>query len=486
MREDRVIGACSKEEAVRLLVEGTLKPTDQYWEEGGPVMNGMPIFTPLEVLHPKFEEALNRSLALYVKAEGGDAVAQRKYAIFLMEGVASEYDVSEAVKWFRKAAEQGDAIAQRFLGALLVGDKVHTKDYVEALMWTRRAADQGDQYAQCNLAEAYAYGQGLPKDAVEASKWYLKSAEQGNSQAQQIIGAKYYTGDGVPKDPIIAIKWSRRAAEQGDPFALYNVGLMLTQTRSSDNDTYKPYAWFSLAASKDFPQAKEVIKDLEGRWTPETILAAKNLTKALAKQIELMSELRPKAQNSDVEAQRRLADVYYNSGDFYESANWYSKAAEQGDPIAQGMIGHLYFKGHGVPKDWNESLRWTRSSAESGCHFGQYNLGLTYLHGYDVPVDFIEAAKWFRKAAEQGRADAQHKLGQLLVRLSAQGSDVAGNLVEAYAWLSIVCLKDDKDENGKEVLGALAVLDWLKENPAVVIEGEKRKNELMMQLKIRP
>jgi hypothetical protein len=308
MRDDRIIGSCTKEEAIRLLVEGTLKPTDQYWEEGGPVFEGRQIFWPLEVLHPKFKEGLNRSMALYTKAEAGDPVGQREYALFLLQGETTEHDISEAVKWFRKAAEQGDDVAQCALGARLIEGLGVTRDYVEGVMWTRKAAEQGNQYAQCNLAEAYAHGNGLQQDAVEASKWYLKSAEQGNAQAQCNIGAAYYNGNGVGKDVKEAIKWTRRSAEQGLVGSQYNLGLMIGQNQSPPNNV-ELYAWIALAASKGFPEAKEAIKDLEGRWTQEDILAARNFTKTLTKRIELFAELLPKARAGDPDAQRRLAEL---------------------------------------------------------------------------------------------------------------------------------------------------------------------------------
>ena len=483
MRDDRIIGSCTKEEAIRLLVEGTLKPTDQYWEEGGPLFEGRQIFGPLEVLHPKFQEGLNRSVALYSKALAGDPVGQREFALFLLQGETTEYDISQAFNWFRKAAEQGDAIAQCNLGARLMGGIGVPKDYVEGVMWTRKAAEQGNQYAQCNLAEAYAQGNGLQKDAIEASKWYLKSAEQGNAQAQCNIGAAYYNGNGVGKDVKEAIKWTRRSAEQGLVGSQYNLGLMIGQNQSPP-DNVEVYAWIALAASKGLPEAKEVIKDLEGRWTQGDILAARNFTKTLSKRVELFAELLPKARAGDAGAQRRLADVYFNSADFYESASWYTKAAEQGEPTAQGMLGNMYFNGKGVPKDSKEASKWTRTAAESGCDFAQYNLGLDHFQGRGVPVDFAEADKWFRKAAEQGFASAQLKLGGLLLMFRAPGADALGNLIDAYAWLSLFCIEDGKERKEEDILLARRTLDWLKEIPTVEVEGEKRTQELMEKLKL--
>lgn len=293
MREDRIIGTCTKEEAVRLLVEGTLKPTDQYWEEGGPVFEGRPIFGPLEVLHPKFEEALKRSMALYAKALAGDPVGQREFALFLLQGETTEYDISEAIKWFRKAAEQGDDIAQCALGARLTAGNGVPKDYVEGVMWTRKAADQGNQYAQCNLAEVYAYGKGLQKDAIEAFKWYLKSAEQGNAQAQSSVGVAYYNASGVAKNVKEAIRWTRLSAEQGFLTSQYNLGIMISQNQSPP-DHVEVRAWITLAAEGGMPEAKKTLESVLGA-APELVVQVQDRLKELKAEIELKADLRRKA-----------------------------------------------------------------------------------------------------------------------------------------------------------------------------------------------
>ena len=50
--------------------------------------------------------------------------------------------------------------------------------------------------------------------------------------------------------------------------------------------------------------------------------------------------------------------------DFARAAKSFRKAAEQGFPQAQGMLGLMYFNGQGVPKDRAEVVRWYRKAAE--------------------------------------------------------------------------------------------------------------------------
>ena len=54
-----------------------------------------------------------------------------------------------------------------------------------------------------------------------------------------------------------------------------------------------------------------------------------------------------------------------------------------------------------------------RRAAEQGHPQAQYLLGYAYYRGDGVEQDDEVAARWYSKAAEQGHADAQKALGDL-------------------------------------------------------------------------
>ena len=107
--------------------------------------------------------------------------------------------------------------------------------------------------------------------------------------------------------------------------------------------------------------------------------------------------------------------------------------AEQGDAEAQYFLGWMYYKGQGVPQNYEEAAKWTRKAAEQGRAWAQYNLG--------VPQDYVEAAKWYRKAAEQGDAEAQHNLGVMYYN----GEGVPQDFIESYAWVLLAKADGDKE-----------------------------------------
>jgi TPR repeat protein len=92
-------------------------------------------------------------------------------------------DLSETVRWFRKAAEQGNAAAQHNLGVAYAEGKGVPCDVAEAVTWFHKAADQGDGAAQFNLGVAYSEGEGVPQDNVFAYMWWNLSAASGIEHA---------------------------------------------------------------------------------------------------------------------------------------------------------------------------------------------------------------------------------------------------------------------------------------------------------------
>ncbi len=86
-----------------------------------------------------------------------------------------------------------------------------------------------------------------------------------------------------------------------------------------------------------------------------------------------------------------------------EGLESFRRLALGGNVIAQYMLGRMYYKGHGVPRDFKEAMVWFRMAAEQGLPEAQRMVGKMYHNGEGVPQDYNEARQWFLKAAEQER-----------------------------------------------------------------------------------
>src|SRR5262245_46279813 len=109
------------------------------------------------------------------------------------------------------------------------------------------------------------------------------------------------------------------------------------------------------------------------------------------------------------------------------------KLAEQGDAQSQISLAGAYFKGEGVPKDYQQAAEWIRKAAEQGNPKAQYDLGVFYRHGYGVQQDVAEGLKWYHKSADQDFVEAELELGRLYY-LGDTG--ISQNYREAAHWLT--------------------------------------------------
>ncbi len=82
-----------------------------------------------------------------------------------------------------------------------------------------------------------------------------------------------------------------------------------------------------------------------------------------------VAELQTKAARGYVRQELELAADYFAGRgvpkDLTQSAYWYRKAADQGNPAAQVYLGYMYTVGLGVPQDKAEAIRWYRRAASS-------------------------------------------------------------------------------------------------------------------------
>ena len=109
--------------------------------------------------------------------------------------------------------------------------------------------------------------------------------------------------------------------------------------------------------------------------------------------------------------------------------------AKSGNPGAEVAVGTCYADGKGVARDPQKAAEWYRKAADQGNVSGELHLAALYRDGAgkSFPRDMTQAAAWYRKAADQGDAGAQGTLGMLYTL----GQGVAQSDVEAYFWLDL-------------------------------------------------
>ena len=82
-----------------------------------------------------------------------------------------------------------------------------------------------------------------------------------------------------------------------------------------------------------------------------------------------LAEVQTKAAQGFMKQELELAaDYFVGKGvpkDLAQSAYWFRKAADQGNPAAQVYLGYMYTVGMGVSRDTTQAIGWYRRAASS-------------------------------------------------------------------------------------------------------------------------
>lgn len=211
--------------------------------------------------------------------------------------------------------------------------------------------------------------------------------------------ARFFAGV-RPHAPLAVNDW-RALAEKGDADAQVWLARALFQS----NELEEAIVWLGRAAEKEHPDAL-------------TLLGLSYLTgRAVTRSPEeALKRLRPAAEKGYPKAEGLLALALISMAEVRneeEGRRWAHKAAADGDPLGQALLGELLLFGRaGVEKNEEEGTAWIRKAAEQGDARAQYVLAGALTNGLGVAKDPAQARFWLELAAAQGHADARRILAQ--------------------------------------------------------------------------
>ncbi len=126
-----------------------------------------------------------------------------------------------------------------------------------------------------------------------------------------------------------------------------------------------------------------------------------------------------------------MRDTEETPADYGVAADYYRRAAEQGDGPAQDMLSWMLAEGEVMAGDPVEARRWAEKAAEAGIAASMTRLGMFYHNAVGVERDAAQAAHWWSLGAQAGDADAQAMLGAAF----HLGTGVQRDGVAALSWL---------------------------------------------------
>ena len=265
-----------------------------------------------------------------LEEQSHDDKLQYRLGQMLYQGIGTERDEEEAVRYWQQAAKLGNVNAQYALGKFWLD--TGTGDVQQAAAWLEKAANEGNTSAQYVLAKLYLEGCLGEKDVEKAGKLFQKAAEQGNGFAAYRLGRLYLEGEEIPKDMVAAVWWLTEAAEQELPFAQYTLGCLYLKGEEIPRDMAKAVAWLQKAA-------------LQGNEYVQYRLGS----------LYLLGEDVPQ--------------------DLEEAIRWLELSADQGNQYAQYTLGKLFlYSQPGMPRDKEKAVLFLEASAAQGNIYARFLL----------------------------------------------------------------------------------------------------------------
>lgn len=178
-----------------------------------------------------------------------------------------------------------------------------------------------------------------------------------------------------------------------------------------------------------------VFRTLAIRWLISAVLAFSALP-GFAMNPQELSMTRQAAENGSASAQVLLAIAYLNGDaglakDGKLAAQWFERAALQGNGYAEARLADLYADGIGVARSLTIAADWRERAARRGNVEAQFKLGQMYLEGTGVAQDRERARAWLQSAAEDGNREAAY----LLARMYREGLGGPEDQALADHWL---------------------------------------------------
>ncbi len=234
---------------------------------------------------------------------------------------------------------------------------------------------------------------------VVAASLSERGPETRAAQGLAETAARFFSGV-RPHAPLKGGDW-RSLAERGDA----NAQVWLARTLLQTNELEEAMVWLGRAAEQGHPDGLTLLG--------LSYLTGRAVTRSPQ---EALQRLRPAAERGYPKAEGLLALALITAAevrDEEEGRRWVRKAAADGDPLGQALLGELLLSGRaGVEKNEAEGAAWIRKAAEQGDARAQYVLASVLANGVGVAKNPVQARFWLELAAAQGHADARKVLAQ--------------------------------------------------------------------------
>jgi hypothetical protein len=145
----------------------------------------------------------------------------------------------------------------------------------------------------------------------------------------------------------------------------------------------------------------------------------------------------------------------YQNGDFPRAVPVFARLAGLGHPVAEWLMGNIYFFGQGIPKDYGKARIMFEAAADQGYFAAFAPTAQMYLQGLGIAADPSKAYYWYNIAAAQLPDSAER------TQMMERREEVAGSLTPAQ--IEAAQKRANKFEPKQVVPPDPEDVDWLHE-----------------------
>ena len=409
---------------------------------------------PSEAIPPqRIERPYSAAYGVYQPlATKGHAFAQYEIGLMYLHGHGVANSLTEAKKWFRKAALQGHPGAKTELGNLMSGSGAKVANAPKATgvkeptVVTKSLALENPARKLANATPKLI----TPKDPKEeepptvliTSKSITKEISKPDEKEPVVIDRI------LPRQDLPDLKKDLDPAdltkENGDLTTnLFEEGEKAPPPPNADDPRggQAPVKTTSVHEEAATPTQKKIVEDKPAKQyrkalAPETAASEPPGKKLNAPPVapDGVSLVEPEPAPAEVAADSlatapppedaiKKAGIIkneednavafnkglaaYNAGNFKKAYTYWRPLAQQGEAESQTRMGYLFEHGKGVEKNYQQAVDWYQKAATQGEPAAQFNLGVMYRKGRGVNKDDKVARQWYEKAAGQGHPIAE-------------------------------------------------------------------------------
>jgi TPR repeat protein len=257
-----------------------------------------------------------------------EAAALLRLGELILDGRLLEYDPSQALVYFSKAADLGDRTARLRIAEMSLRGIGSEPDVDEALREIKVLADDGSLSALVSLGDIYSFGYAGFIDREAALEAYEKASDAGSIAASLRLAEIHRYGWFGRKNTRKAYRYLAHAKSLGNSYALYLMGTGLVE--GEFRQIGRPRSGLEM-----FRKAEDLgVADA----TVALAMRRNNRSAQLLPRTKLLNKLSGMADSGNIEAALRLFDFYLdpkNWGARQPSARNIQRARSQLEKVAE-------------------------------------------------------------------------------------------------------------------------------------------------------